>query len=66
MIALLAALALVSTPPGPPDRDYLMFVASEGNDRIALVRFGPGGAAASVSAARSAIMEWRGTGDAAD
>jgi DNA-binding beta-propeller fold protein YncE len=44
MIALLAALVLASTPPGPPDRDYLMFVASEGNDRIALVRFGPGGA----------------------
>jgi DNA-binding beta-propeller fold protein YncE len=28
----------------PPDRDYLFFVASEGNDRIALVRFGPNGA----------------------
>ena len=25
-------------------RDYLVFVASEGNDRIALVRYGPGGA----------------------
>jgi DNA-binding beta-propeller fold protein YncE len=27
----------------PPDRDYLLFVASEGNDQIALVRFGPAG-----------------------
>ena len=30
--------------PTPPDRDYLVFVASEGNDHIALVRYGPGGA----------------------
>ncbi|HKU59665.1 MAG TPA: hypothetical protein VJQ44_00515 [Gemmatimonadales bacterium] len=44
MIALLAALAIAGSPPGPPDRDYLLFVASEGNDRIALVRFGPTGA----------------------
>ena len=29
----------------PPDRDYRVFVASEGNDRIALVRFGPAGIA---------------------
>jgi YVTN family beta-propeller protein len=29
----------------PPDRDYLVFVASEGNDRISLVRYGPGGIA---------------------
>jgi DNA-binding beta-propeller fold protein YncE len=28
-----------------PVQDYLFFVASEGNDEIALVRFGPGGAA---------------------
>lgn len=28
-----------------PDRDYLVFVASEGNDRIALVRYGPRGIA---------------------
>ena len=44
----IAALALTTiTPPAaaaPPDSDYLVFVASEGNDRIALVRFGPGGA----------------------
>jgi len=41
-----AALALTTTVPAaasaPPDSDYLVFVASEGNDRIALVRFGPG------------------------
>jgi DNA-binding beta-propeller fold protein YncE len=45
---VLAALALTTTvpaaAPAPPDSDYLVFVASEGNDRIALVRFGPGGA----------------------
>ena len=28
----------------PPTRDYLVFVASEATDRVALVRFGPGGA----------------------
>jgi DNA-binding beta-propeller fold protein YncE len=35
-----------STPtrPTPPDRDYLVFVGSEATDKIALVRFGPGGA----------------------
>src|SRR5689334_21017998 len=27
-----------------PTQDYLVFVASEGNDRISLVRFGPNGA----------------------
>jgi DNA-binding beta-propeller fold protein YncE len=45
---VLATLALTSTVPAiaaaPPDSDYLVFVASEGNDRIALVRFGPRGA----------------------
>jgi DNA-binding beta-propeller fold protein YncE len=30
------------TTPDIADRDYLVFVASEGNDRIALVRFGQG------------------------
>jgi DNA-binding beta-propeller fold protein YncE len=29
--------------PTPPDRDYWVFVASEANDQIALVRFGPSG-----------------------
>jgi DNA-binding beta-propeller fold protein YncE len=28
----------------PPDRDYFVFVASEGNDQISLVEFGPAGA----------------------
>ena len=32
-----------STQPQAPVADYLVFVASEGNDRISLVRFGPGG-----------------------
>jgi DNA-binding beta-propeller fold protein YncE len=32
------------SPPAPPDRDYLVFVASEGNDHVALVRFGRAGA----------------------
>ena len=36
--------ATVAQRPQPPDRDYLVFVASEGNDRIALIRFGPAGA----------------------
>jgi DNA-binding beta-propeller fold protein YncE len=30
--------------PTPPDRDYFVFVASEGNDQISLVEFGPAGA----------------------
>ena len=33
----------VGRAAAPPDRDYRVFVASEGNDRIALVRYGPGG-----------------------
>jgi DNA-binding beta-propeller fold protein YncE len=33
-----------SAQPQPPTVDYLVFVASEGNDRISLVRFGPAGA----------------------
>ena len=33
-----------SIQPQAPTVDYLVFVASEGNDRISLVRFGPGGA----------------------
>jgi DNA-binding beta-propeller fold protein YncE len=52
--ASLAALALSAGAQGPPAnnatpqaqppaQDYLVFVASEGNDRISLVRFGPGG-----------------------
>ena len=30
--------------PTPPTRDYLLYVASEATDEIALIRFGPGGA----------------------
>jgi len=33
-----------SIQPQAPTVDYLVFVASEGNDRISLVRFGPNGA----------------------
>jgi len=32
------------TPDAKPDKDYLVYVLSEGADRIALVRFGPNGA----------------------
>ena len=41
-----AGLAAQQAAPAatPPDRDYLVFVASEGNDQISLIRFGPGGA----------------------
>ncbi len=42
---LLLLGVLAATPPGPPERDYFVFVASEGVDRIQLVRFGPAGAA---------------------
>ena len=31
-------------PPTPPTQDYLVYVASEATDEIALIRFGPGGA----------------------
>lgn len=31
------------TTPSGPDRDYYLFAASEGNDQIALIRYGPGG-----------------------
>src|SRR3954467_15797708 len=30
--------------PTPPDKDYWVFVASEANDQVALVRYGPSGA----------------------
>jgi DNA-binding beta-propeller fold protein YncE len=32
-----------TTVPAPPDEDYYVFAASEGNDQIALIRFGPSG-----------------------
>ncbi|MEP6491060.1 MAG: YncE family protein [bacterium] len=38
------AYAQPSAPPTPPTKDYLVFVGSEGNDKIALLRFGPKGA----------------------
>ena len=46
--AAATTVASVPTPaaaaaPAPPDRDYYLFVASEGNDQVALVKFGPGG-----------------------
>ena len=41
--ALLLAQA-ASPAPTPPTRDYLVLVASESVDRVALVRFGPNGA----------------------
>jgi DNA-binding beta-propeller fold protein YncE len=37
-------LALAGAHSGPPERNYFVFVASEGVDRIQLVRFGPTGA----------------------
>src|SRR5512138_4018396 len=36
--------ASTSSQPQAPEKDYLVLVASEGNDRISLVRFGPAGA----------------------
>ncbi len=40
---LLAAALAAGRPVGPPERTYFVFVASEGVDRIQLVRFGPSG-----------------------
>jgi len=37
-------LALALSAASPPEKNYYVLVASEGNDRIALVRFGPDGA----------------------
>ena len=38
-----AVAASVGNGPAVPDRDYYLFAASEGNDQISLIRFGPGG-----------------------
>jgi len=38
-----AATSTVAAAPAPPDKDYYVFAASEGNDQIALIRFGPSG-----------------------
>lgn len=35
--------AATSIAPTPPEMDYYVFAASEGNDQIALIRFGPSG-----------------------
>lgn len=45
-LACVAAVAAAhaQTAPTAPDKNYFVFVASEGNDRIALLKFGPGGA----------------------
>ena len=48
LIGIVAALATASTAVRQaslvPTKDYYAFVASEGNDRIALLKFGPNGA----------------------
>lgn len=40
-----AAVVPAGSPSAPaaPDKDYYLFAASEGNDQIALIRYGPGG-----------------------
>jgi len=46
-IAVLLLIALCpssSQPQTKPDQDYLLYVLSEGADKISLIRFGPGGA----------------------
>jgi DNA-binding beta-propeller fold protein YncE len=42
--ASVAPAVAPASAPAAPDRDYLVFVGSEATDKIALVRFGPGGA----------------------
>ncbi len=43
-LALGLALGLAAGRGAPPKVDYLVFVGSEGDDHVALVRFGPSGA----------------------
>src|SRR5215831_10884087 len=43
-LTLAAGTVGAQAAPQPPAVDYLVLVASEGNDRISLVRFGPAGA----------------------
>ena len=38
------AAVVASASASPPTRDYLVFVASEATDQVALIRFGPAGA----------------------
>jgi YVTN family beta-propeller protein len=43
-VASATPLDAVTAPfPAPPEKDYYLFAASEGNDQIALIRFGPSG-----------------------
>jgi DNA-binding beta-propeller fold protein YncE len=42
--AAVTRIAAQTNPDTKPDKDYLVYVLSESADRIALVRFGPGGA----------------------
>jgi DNA-binding beta-propeller fold protein YncE len=41
--ALLTASGAAAQTARPPERDYLVFVASEATDEVQLLRFGPGG-----------------------
>lgn len=43
-LLLAGSAGLAGAQLAPPDQDYLVFVASEATDEIALIRFGPGGA----------------------
>ena len=43
-LSLLALCPPVSQSQTKPDKDYLVYVVSESADKIALIRFGPGGA----------------------
>jgi DNA-binding beta-propeller fold protein YncE len=43
-VAAGTSAATLAAGPASPDRDYFVFVGSEATDKIALVRFGPGGA----------------------
>jgi DNA-binding beta-propeller fold protein YncE len=38
-----ATIAAAPSAPTPPDKDYWVFVASEANDQLSLIRFGPSG-----------------------
>ena len=44
-VASTTPVPVASAPalPAAPDRDYWVFAASEGNDQVSLIRFGPGG-----------------------
>ena len=41
---VIPSVLLAQTNPSPPTRDYLVLVASESVDKVALIRFGPKGA----------------------